>query len=83
MKDFNIEIRLEESYIDKLNGTLTMEFYKQWKDKWGLYERLLASLPGIPYYQARSMMNACNKTKVSSVENNILPFKLKLVEEIL
>lgn len=80
--NFSIEIRLEESYMDRVNETLTVEFYKQWKDKWGVYERLLASIPGIPFYQAKALANAANKAIPTSIDNTVIPFrKLQLVEE--
>lgn len=77
-----IECRLEESYIDKVNETLTLEIYKVWKDKWGNYERLLASIPGLPYYQARSMAKAANTAKYEAPGSNVISMKFKLVEEI-
>jgi hypothetical protein len=75
--DYHIEIKLEETYLDKVNGTLTVEMYKHWSDKWGNYERLLASIPSVPWYQARAMANAVNSAKPEIAGSNVL--KLRLV----
>lgn len=76
-----ISISIEETYIDKLNGTLTVEMYKNWKDKWGSYQRLIASIPGIPNYQARALKSSLDKA--TPVSADIIKFpNLKLVEEV-
>ncbi len=73
-----ISINLEQTYIDKLNDTLTVEFYKNWTTKFGEYQRLLAVIPGVPAFQATAMQNALSKATFS---NNVINFPtLKLVE---
>jgi len=73
-----ISINLEQTYTDKLNDTLTVEIYKNWTSKEGEYQRLLATIPGIPVYQAIAMKNALDK---ASPNTNVISFpNLKLVE---
>lgn len=71
-----ISVKLEESYIDKVNGTLTVEFYKNWSDKNSNYTRLLASIPSVPWYQARAIRYALETVRPQEAASNVLPFKL-------
>jgi hypothetical protein len=73
----HITINLDKSYLDEVNGTLTLEIYKNWEDKFGEYTRLIASIPGIPIFQARAMQDAVKRAKDHGT--NILTFKPTLV----
>jgi hypothetical protein len=70
-----ISIALEETYIDKINNTLTVEIYRNWKDKFGEYCTLHARIPSIPAYQARVMYDS---VKRATPNENVVPFKPKL-----
>lgn len=69
-----ISIYLEESYLDSVNGTLTVNIIKHWKNNKQQYERLLSSIPGIPIYQAKAMYAAVKSTSPETSKSNI--FKL-------
>ncbi len=77
----HISIDLKETYIDALNKTLTVEFYKNWTNKEGEYQRLLCTLPGIPSYQARAIKSAVDNATPASCKVLSFPAKLKLIEE--
>ncbi len=78
-----ITIELKSCIIE---GTLTVEVYKNWREKGSNYVILLARLSNVPEYQARAIYNAIEQSNskpqlklVSSNSNitNILPFHSK------